>query len=183
MRWCFCQSYANDCKDILCSELVCAHWDAVDKLHGTPEPMELHALVHMHDTVAGWRSAPHAVLKKAANACEDNLEHRQAAAQPLLGQQVSFSCYSNLLSGRLSYKYCAQKTSSLFPITYFILHVEWYHYARHVITICLSLTCGVPSLSMRGTKCRGAYFASSLFILTSNLSPSTDQAIAWDEAE
>lgn len=34
------------------------------------------------------------------------------------------------------------------------------------------LTCGVPNLSIRGTRCRGAYFASSLFILTSSLSPS-----------
>lgn len=34
------------------------------------------------------------------------------------------------------------------------------------------LTCGVPNLSIRGTRCRGAYLASSLFILTSSLSPS-----------
>lgn len=35
-----------------------------------------------------------------------------------------------------------------------------------------NLTCGVPSLSMRGTRWRGAYLASSLFILTSRRSPS-----------
>lgn len=34
------------------------------------------------------------------------------------------------------------------------------------------LTCGVPNLSIRGTRCRGAYLASSLFILTSSRSPS-----------
>lgn len=34
------------------------------------------------------------------------------------------------------------------------------------------ITWGVPSLSMRGTKCSGAYFDSSLFILASSLSPS-----------
>lgn len=34
------------------------------------------------------------------------------------------------------------------------------------------ITWGVPSLSMRGTKCSEAYFDSSLFILASSLSPS-----------
>lgn len=37
---------------------------------------------------------------------------------------------------------------------------------------CVELTCGVPNLSIRGTRCKGAYFASSLFILTSSRSPS-----------
>lgn len=72
--WCLYESYAS-LNDILCSELVGAHRDTVDKLHGAPEPVELCALVHVHDTVAGWGSAPHAVLQKAANACEDDLEH------------------------------------------------------------------------------------------------------------
>lgn len=36
----------------------------------------------------------------------------------------------------------------------------------------VELTCGVPSLSIRGTRWRGAYFASSRFILTSRRSPS-----------
>lgn len=38
------------------------------------------------------------------------------------------------------------------------------------ITTCV--TRGVPSLSIRGTRCSGAYFDSSLFILASSLSPS-----------
>lgn len=71
---CLCQSYCNF-SDILCCELVCAHWDTVDKLHGAPEPVELHALVHVHDTIAGWRATPHTVLQKAADAREDDLEH------------------------------------------------------------------------------------------------------------
>lgn len=82
---------------ILCSELVCAHRDAVHKLHGTPEAVELHALVHMHDAIGGGRASPHAVLQEAANACQDDFKHGQPTAQTLLRQQVSFPRYCNLL--------------------------------------------------------------------------------------
>lgn len=68
------KNYAN-LNNILCGELVCAHWDTIDKLHGAPEPVELHALVHVHDSIARWRSAPHTVLQKAADAREDDLKH------------------------------------------------------------------------------------------------------------
>lgn len=64
----------------LCSELVGAHGDAVHKLHGTPEPVKLHALVHMHDPVRwGW-PAPDRVLQIAPNSCQDHLKHGQPAA-------------------------------------------------------------------------------------------------------
>lgn len=69
----------------LCSELVGAHRDAIHKLHGTPEPVELHTLVHVHDPICwGW-STPDWVLQVAPNSCQDDLKHGQAAAQPLLG--------------------------------------------------------------------------------------------------
>lgn len=84
----------------LCSELIGAHRDAVHKLHGTPEPVELHALVHVHDPICwGW-STPDWVLQVAPNSCQDDLEHGQAAAQPLLGQQVTFSSNGYLLKRR-----------------------------------------------------------------------------------
>lgn len=72
----------------LCRELVGAHGDAVHELHGAPEPVELHALVHVHDAVGGRRPAPDGVLQVTADARQDHLEHGEPAAQPLLGQQV-----------------------------------------------------------------------------------------------
>lgn len=41
------------------------------------------------------------------------------------------------------------------------------------------ITWGVPSLSIRGTRCSGAYFDSSLFILASSLSPSAVEKIFY----
>lgn len=81
----------------LSCELVGPHRDAVDELHGTPQPVELHALVHMHDAVGGWWAPPDGVLQVASNAGQDDLEHGQATAQPLLGQQVTFPSNGNLL--------------------------------------------------------------------------------------
>lgn len=78
-------------------ELVCADGDAVDELHGAPQAMKLHALVHVHHTVGGWRSAPHPVLQEAANACQDDLEHGEAAAETLFSQQVALPCDGYLL--------------------------------------------------------------------------------------
>lgn len=83
--------------DSLHSELVGSHWDAVDKLHGTPQAVELHALVHMHDAVAGQRPAPDGVLQEATHPRQDDLEHGEAAAEPLLGQQVTLTRDCNLL--------------------------------------------------------------------------------------
>lgn len=47
---------------------MCAHRDAVDKLHGAPQAVKLHTLVDVHHAVGGRRAAPHAVLQKAADA-------------------------------------------------------------------------------------------------------------------
>lgn len=135
---------------------MCAHRDAVNKLHGTPEAVELHALVNMHHTVGGRRSAPHAVLQEAADACQDDLEHGEAAAQTLFGQQVSLTGNGNLLVKRN------------IPILYNPVA----HFVPSYRQSGVKLTCGVPNLSIRGTRWRGAYFASSLFILTSRRSPS-----------
>lgn len=59
--------------------------------------MELHALVDVHDPVGGWRAPPDGVLQVAPNAGQDDLEHGQAAAQPLLGQQVPLPSDGDLL--------------------------------------------------------------------------------------
>lgn len=78
-------------------ELVGSHRDAVHELHGAPETVELHALVHVHHAVAGQRSAPDGVVQEASHAREDDLEHGQAAAQPLFGQEVALTSNGNLL--------------------------------------------------------------------------------------
>lgn len=82
---------------ILSCELVGAHGDAVDELHGAPQPVELHTLIHVHDAVGGRRAPPDGVLQVAPNAGQDHLEHGQATAQPLLGQQVTFPSDGDLL--------------------------------------------------------------------------------------
>lgn len=84
--------------NLLYCELVSSHRDTVDKLHGAPEAVEFNTLVHVHDAVAGKRSAPDRVIQEATYACEDDLEHGEAAAQPLFGQQVAFTRNCNLLS-------------------------------------------------------------------------------------
>lgn len=82
---------------LLCCELVCAHRDAVDKLHGTPQAVKLHTLVNMHNTVGGRRPAPHPVMQETADARQDDLEHGKAAAKTLFGQQVPLTRNGNLL--------------------------------------------------------------------------------------
>lgn len=84
----------------LCSELIRAHRDAVHKLHRAPEAVKLHAFVHVHDPVCRGGSAPDRVLQVAPNSRQDHLEHGQPAAQPLLGQQVTFPGDSYLLRRR-----------------------------------------------------------------------------------
>lgn len=74
-----------------------AHRDAVDKLHGAPQAVELHTLVNVHHTVGGRRPAPHPILQEAADACQDDLEHGKATAQTFFGQQVSLTGNGNLL--------------------------------------------------------------------------------------
>lgn len=94
-----CKPTVHRCHLLRC-ELVCAHRDAVDELHGAPQAVELHALVHMHHTVGGRRPAPHPVLQEAADACQDDLEHGEAAAQTLFGQQVPLTGNGDLLVER-----------------------------------------------------------------------------------
>lgn len=77
-----------------------SHRDAVDKLHGAPEAVELHALIHVHDAIGGGRPAPDRVLQEAADACQDDLKHGQPAAQALLGKQVTLTSNGNLLVRR-----------------------------------------------------------------------------------
>lgn len=67
-------------------ELVGSHRNAVHKLHGAPEAVELHTLVYVHHAVAGQRPTPHRVLQEASHTCEDNLKHGQTATQTLFGQ-------------------------------------------------------------------------------------------------
>lgn len=87
---------------LLSCELVGPHGDAIDELHGTPEPVEFHALVHVHDAVGGWRAPPDRVLQVAPDAGQDDLEHGQSTAQSLLGQQVALPSNGDLL-GREEY--------------------------------------------------------------------------------
>lgn len=83
--------------DLLHCELVGSHRDAVHKLHGAPQAVELHALVHVHDAVAGQRAAPDGVFQEAAHPRQDDLKHGQAAAESLLGQQVALASDCDLL--------------------------------------------------------------------------------------
>lgn len=81
----------------LSCELVGPHRDTVDKLHGTPQPVKLHTLIHMHDAIGGWRAPPDGVLQVAPDSGQDDLKHGQAAAEPLLGQQVTLPSDGDLL--------------------------------------------------------------------------------------
>lgn len=65
---------------------MCANRNTVDKLHGTPQAVELHTLINMHHTIGRWRPAPNTILQEAADAGQDNLKHGEAAAQTLFGQ-------------------------------------------------------------------------------------------------
>lgn len=77
-----------------------ADGNAVDKLHGAPQTVELHALVNVHDAVGGRRPTPHAVVQEAADAGQDDLEHGKAAAKALFGQKVTLACNGDLLGER-----------------------------------------------------------------------------------
>lgn len=85
---------------VLHSELVRSHGDAVDELHGAPETMEFHALVHVHHPIAGQGPAPDGIVQEGADPRQDNLEHGQAAAEAFFGQQVPFPCDCYLLRWR-----------------------------------------------------------------------------------
>lgn len=59
----------------LSSEFICSHRNTVDKLHGTPEPVEFNTFVNMHDTIGWGRATPDGVLEVAPNACQNNFKH------------------------------------------------------------------------------------------------------------
>lgn len=85
----WCSVCARVCVLVLHSlhcELVGSHRYAVHKLHGAPQTVELHALVHVHHTVARQRPAPDGVIQEGPHSREDDLEHGQTAAEPLFGQ-------------------------------------------------------------------------------------------------
>lgn len=83
--------------DSLHSELVCSHGDAVHKLHGAPETVELHALVHVHHAVARQWATPDGVIEETTHTGQDDLEHGEATAQPLFGEQISLASDGYLL--------------------------------------------------------------------------------------
>lgn len=74
--------------------------NAVDKLHGAPQAVKLHALIYVHDAVGRRWAAPHAIVQETADACQDDLEHGKAAAKTLFGQKVALTCNGNLLKKR-----------------------------------------------------------------------------------
>lgn len=59
--------------------------------------MELHTLIDVHDSIGGRWAPPDGVLQVAPNACQDDLKHGQATAQPLFGQQVALPSDGDLL--------------------------------------------------------------------------------------
>ena len=77
--------YSLDC------ELVLANRHAVDELDGTPQSVELRALVYVHDAVTGDTAVPRRVLQVRLEPRQHDLEHRQAATQALPGEQVSLA--------------------------------------------------------------------------------------------
>lgn len=85
---------------VLHSELVCSHGDAVDELHGAPEAMEFHTLIHVHHPIAGQGSPPDRIVQEGADPRQDNLKHGQPAAEAFFGQQVPFPCDCYLLKWR-----------------------------------------------------------------------------------
>lgn len=91
------RSMAGSWQYVLHRELVRSHGDAVDELHGAPEAVEFHALIHVHHPVAGQGPAPDGVVQEGADPRQDNLKHGEAAAEAFFGQQVPFPCDCYLL--------------------------------------------------------------------------------------
>ena len=82
---------------LLHGELGVSNRNAIDELQSWPEPVELRALVHVHDAVGGRRPHPDGVVQEAAQPGQHHLEDGQAAAQPLPRQQVSLARDHRLL--------------------------------------------------------------------------------------
>lgn len=95
-------------------ELVGSHRDAVHKLHGAPETVELHTLVYVHHTIGGQRPTPDGVVQEASYTSEDDFEHGQAAAKPLLGEQVALTSDGYLLQEKHTYSKNLQPIDSIY---------------------------------------------------------------------
>lgn len=70
--------FSEDVAELLHSlhcELVGSHRYTVHKLHGAPEAVKLHALIHVHHAVAGQRSTPNGVVQEDSHPREDDLKH------------------------------------------------------------------------------------------------------------
>jgi len=79
------RQYSLDC------ELVLANRHAVDELDRTPQSVELCALVYVHDAITRSAAIPRWVLQVCLEPRQHDLEHRQAAAEALPGEQVSLA--------------------------------------------------------------------------------------------
>ena len=75
-------------------------WQTVDKLEGTPQPVELRAFIDDHDAISRLRPLQGRIRQESLDAVQDDLKHRQSAAQSLPGQEVTFSSVGDLLLGR-----------------------------------------------------------------------------------
>lgn len=85
---------------LLDSEFVLPNRHTKDKLHSTPESMELCTLVYVHDTISRGKTMIHRVLNEGPDTCQDDLKHRQATTQALTCQQVTLLGYIPLLETR-----------------------------------------------------------------------------------
>lgn len=78
---------------LLDSVLVLSDRNAVDKLDGRPQPVELGAFVHVHDSIGRGLRVPHWLVEEGLDALEDNFKDGQATAKPLPGQKIAVSGY------------------------------------------------------------------------------------------
>ncbi len=83
--------------NLLDRELIFTDRPAVDKLYRTPQTMKLIALIDVQDPVARGYPMPDGVIQIGFDPGENNLKHRQSAAQPLTCQQIPLGGYIRLL--------------------------------------------------------------------------------------
>ena len=80
------------------SEFILPNWHTVHKLYGTPQSVELCALIYVHDAIFRCCPLPDRVINVRLDASEHNLKHGEAATQALPGEQVTFTGNVRLLS-------------------------------------------------------------------------------------
>ena len=98
-------------------------WDAVDKLEGGPQSVELRTLVNVDHPVGGRLAVPHRVIQKSLNPGEDHLEDAEPAAQPLPCQQVALLRYQRLL-GRPQLLNVRHDLQRCVPVTQLVVRVK-----------------------------------------------------------